>query len=100
MPARRSFLSNHPRTRRTGPPMPIGFHIKAAWDVVRCVAWVCQLARISIFGTLAGFAILLVPDQSQDIILAAGEDWGWWNFTNFTLAVLFWALGAWAWARI
>ncbi|HYI72348.1 MAG TPA: hypothetical protein VEX87_21495 [Skermanella sp.] len=76
------------------------FDIKAAWDVVRCVAWVCQLARISIGGTLAGFAILLVPDQSRDIILAAGEDWGWGNFANFTLALLFWAFGAWAWARV
>jgi hypothetical protein len=80
--------------------MPNGFDIKAAWDVVRCVAWVCQLARISIFGTLAGFAILLIPNQSQDIILAAGEDWGWGNFINFTLALLFWAFGAWAWARV
>lgn len=76
------------------------FDIKASWDVIRCVAWVCQLARISIGGTLAGFAILLVPDQSRDIILAAGEDWGWGNFANFTLALLFWAFGAWAWARV
>src|SRR4051812_3896378 len=91
-------LSTLPAMR--GPSMPNGFNIKAAWDVVRCVFWVCHLARISILLTAAGFLVLLVPDQSRDIILAAGEDWGLGNFAAFTLSLLFWAFGAWIWARI
>jgi hypothetical protein len=80
--------------------MPSRSDIETAWDVIRCVHWVVRLARISILATLAGFLILLVPGQSQDIILAAGEDWGLGNFAAFTLAVLFWGFGAWIWARI
>jgi hypothetical protein len=82
------------------PCMPSRSDIETAWDVIRCVHWVIWLARISILATLAGFLILLVPGQSQDIILAAGEDWGLGSFAAFTLAVLFWGFGAWIWARI
>jgi hypothetical protein len=67
------------------------------WAViaVRRVVWACRAPLLSV---AAGFALIAFTDQARDIVVASGAP-SLYGSSGIFVAVLFWAVFAWYWAR-
>ncbi len=67
------------------------------WDVFQDIGRVCKYTRLSLLVTLTAGFVLIFVDQGQDLIFIHAETPG--SLSVFYLAIVFWALNAWYWAR-
>ena len=72
--------------------------LSGRWDVVQDIGAVLRYTRLSLLVTLAAGLILIFVDQGQELIVILAEG-GHRRQVIFYLAVAFWALNAWYWAR-
>ena len=69
------------------------------WDIFQDVGQVLKYTRLSLLITLlAGLALIFV-DQGQDLMVIRAEEPEFRPRLWFYLAVVFWAVNAWYWAR-
>ena len=68
------------------------------WDAVQDVGAVLRYTRLSLLVTLAAGLILIFVDQGQELVVIQAEGQGRQQIV-FYLAITFWALNAWYWAR-
>lgn len=72
--------------------------LAAAWWLVMAivrVAWACRAAALSV---AVGFGLIAFTDQARDIVIASGSP-KLTGKAGIFIAVLFWAVFAWYWAR-
>lgn len=79
--------------------LPLIRWCRARWALVSALGSVLWLCRASVFGLAAGAAFLLFVPQGQDVVIGLADVRRSTRF-GFFLAVGFWALNIWLWARL
>ena len=72
--------------------------LAAGWWAVMAVVRVAWACRAPILSVAAGFGLIAFTDQARDIVIASGAP-SLYGGSGIFIAVLFWAVFAWYWAR-
>lgn len=81
-------------------------YISSAWDFIKDLGAVLKYCRFSVFMLLVGLVVLVLTPQGQDVLRVMVEVSGsmggksFWQWIIFLLAMGFWGLNAWYWARV
>jgi len=72
--------------------------LAAAWWLVMAIVRVAWACRAPVLSVAVGFALIAFTDQARDIVIASGSP-SLTGKSGIFVAVLFWAVFAWYWAR-
>ena len=76
------------------------------WKFIRDLGSVLKYCRFSVFMLVVGFLVLVIAPQGQDVLRVMVEVRGpmggesFWQWISFLLAMTFWGVNAWYWARV